>query len=144
MSIKSKQIAWQSLVAGTGLFISTTQISLADPFADCDVPRADASRYREVTIVSVNPKKVRALDSATRKPTDLRVPKNELIQSGAAIRDAYGLICLQKKDGSGHIWTFSSAVNYQCIEEDRSGLIATSSGAGSMGLGVGGCRDDEW
>lgn len=117
----------------------TANVSSADLFSDCGIQNPDVLRHKKVAIVSISGNSVRTLDPATGKRTDERISKGKLIQSGVTIRDSRGYICLKKANQKGHIWTYSSVVNYRCTP-----LADQASDGEGMPLGAGGCKDDEY
>jgi hypothetical protein len=109
-------------------------------FRDCGVAEPDLSRYERMQIQSVVSKKIRVMDPATRR-RDSTAPKVDAVDidtTRPALRDAYGLVCLYRHDGST-VWTVASSVSYKCAIE-QTGLADPAAGGGSMGIGVRGCR----
>ena len=124
-------------------FLVTAFNAKADSYAACGVQK-DPQLYDEVNVVSIISKELRVLDPKTRKiiPKTPRVDKEDVVNAGQAVRDAYGLICLQKKKGGGHIWTYSSAVKYECFVK-KAELPPAAAAAGLMGIGRGGCDESK-
>lgn len=139
--VKTRVSALHRSAIGSALILFVTaHASSADLFSDCGIQNPDLERHKKVAIVAISGRKIRTLDPLTGKRTDERISKGKLIQSGATIRDSRGYICLQKANQGGHVWTYSSAVKYRCVP-----LAAQASdGEGGMGLGDGGCKDDEF
>ena len=97
------------------------------------------SNYTDVTIEKIIRKKVKPIDATTRKSVGGPLSADQFKSTSKSVQDDFGLVCLDKADGSGVIWTYGSSVKITCTPI-KSKLANPSSGAGSMGFGKGECK----
>lgn len=113
---------------------------MAEDSVTCDGKVANDNDYKTVDVISIISENVRVIDPETKSSTGERVAAASLKNSGRTIRDAFGLVCLPRKDGSGAVWTYASSVEYKCIVKSTD-LAASAGRGGTMGLGEGGCEE---
>ncbi len=132
-----------SLVAAT---VVAGESSLDQLYDNCGVPfdQRSPESFKRVTIVGVASRRLREIELATLEAKKGgRVDRKDVDTAAfSTLRETHGLVCLKKKSGE-YFWTYSSAVKYNC-EVAATQLADATSKAGSMGVGVGGCVNDEW
>ncbi|MCB1761712.1 MAG: hypothetical protein KDI27_01060 [Gammaproteobacteria bacterium] len=98
-----------------------------------------SSNYSEVTIEKIIRKKVKPIDVTTKKSAGRSLSADQFKSASESVQDDFGLVCLDKADGSGVVWAYGSSVKITCTPANIK-LAKQSSGAGSMGFGSGDCK----